>query len=193
MDLQLTPELLVRAYASGVFPMDVDGEIRWFSPDPRCVIPLERFRVSRSLRQRVRQGAFEIRIDSDFAAVIRACAERPVGTWISDEIIDAYTALHRLGLAHSIEAYANGELAGGLYGVSLRGAFFGESMFHHQTDASKVALVHLVDRMRGRGMSLLDVQWPTAHLLRFGAVEIPREEYLRRLSAAIAVDVRFVD
>lgn len=191
MNLDLTPETLVRAYAAGVFPMDVDGEIAWFSPDPRCVIELDRFRVSRSLRQRVRQGRFEIRIDTDFAAVIRACAHRPVGTWISGEILDAYTELHRLGVAHSVEAYVNGELAGGLYGVSLRGAFFGESMFHRVRDASKVALVALVERMRERDMPLLDVQWPTPHLTRFGAANVPRVEYLRRLAAALRIETRF--
>ena len=191
--LPLTPDILVAAYANGIFPMDVDGTIQWFSPDPRAIIELETFHASRNLRQLYRSGRFEIRIDTRFGEVIRACADREDGTWISNEIIQAYTKLHELGLAHSVESWQAGELAGGLYGVALRGAFFGESMFYRQTDASKVALLALVERMRDRGFALLDVQFPTPHLERFGAVEIPRAQYLERLKAALEIDTRLAD
>jgi leucyl/phenylalanyl-tRNA--protein transferase len=190
-------ELLVSAYASGWFPMAVDsGELRWYSPDPRGIIPLDAFHVPSRLARVVRAGKFRIEIDRDFEAVIRACAEADrqdgdPGTWIDAEIIASYCALHRSGLAHSVEAWLDGELAGGLYGVALGGAFFGESMFHRVTDASKVALVALVDRLRTRGYRLLDLQWVTPHLERFGAVEIPRRKYLRMLEEALAVDVEF--
>jgi leucyl/phenylalanyl-tRNA--protein transferase len=190
-------ELLVSAYASGWFPMAVDGgEIRWFSPDPRGIIPLDAFHVPRRLARVVRQGLFRIEIDTAFEHVIRACAEAErdrddPGTWISEEIVESYVALHRRGLAHSVEAWRGDRLAGGLYGVALRGAFFGESMFHRETDASKVALVALVERLRNRGYRLLDTQWVTDHLEQFGAVEIPRKEYLSRLEAALAVEVTF--
>jgi leucyl/phenylalanyl-tRNA---protein transferase len=189
-------ELLVSAYASGWFPMAVEGgEIRWFSPDPRGIIPLDAFHVPSRLARVVRRGTFRIEIDTAFEAVIRACAaaerdrEDP-GTWISDEIIASYTSLHARGLAHSVEAWRGDRLVGGLYGVALRGAFFGESMFHHETDASKVALVSLVERLRRRGYLLLDTQWVTEHLEQFGALEIPRDEYLKRLEAALAVTPR---
>lgn len=186
--MTLTPELLLSAYIQGIFPMDVSGTIQWFSPDPRAIIPLEGFVVSRSLRQARRRGQFEIRVNSAFEAVIRACAQREEETWISEEIIAGYTRLHELGWAHSVESWREGELAGGLYGVAVGGAFFGESMFHRQTDASKIALVALVERMRERGFVLLDIQFMTEHLARFGAVEIPRREYLRRLETAIRID-----
>jgi len=192
-DLVLTPNLLLSAYAQGIFPMDVDGTIRWFSPDPRAVFDLVDFSVPRSLRQVVRQNRFEVRISTAFEAVMRACADRPEGTWINEAIIEAYTQLHALGFAHSVETYAGGELVGGLYGVALRGAFFGESMFHRATDASKVALVHLVERLNQRGYTLLDIQFVTEHLLRFGAKEIPREDYLQRLEAALRVSSTFTD
>ena len=188
---ELTPDLLLSAYAQGVFPMDVDGEIRWFCPDPRAIIELDEFRVSRTLRQTCRQGRFDLRVNTAFSAVIRACADRKEGTWISPEIIVAYERLHRLGFAHSVEAHRDGELAGGLYGVALAGAFFGESMFYVQRDASKVALVHLVERLRHRGYVLLDVQFLTPHLERLGASEIPRKEYLTRLLGALDLRCRF--
>jgi leucyl/phenylalanyl-tRNA---protein transferase len=190
-------ELLVSAYASGWFPMAVEsGELRWYSPDPRGIIPLEAFHVPTRLARVVRAGRFRIEIDRDFDAVIRACAEADrhdgdPGTWIDAEIIASYCALHRSGLAHSVEAWLDGRLAGGLYGVALGGAFFGESMFHRVTDASKVALVALVDRLRTRGYRLLDLQWVTPHLERFGAVEIPRRKYLRMLEEALAVKAEF--
>jgi leucyl/phenylalanyl-tRNA--protein transferase len=191
---RLTPQLLVRAYASGVFPMadGRGGRIHWYAPDPRAIIPLDAFHVPRSLRQTIAKGVFAVTADADFPRVIRACAEREE-TWISGEIIRAYTELHRLGLAHSVEAWRDGRLAGGLYGVSLGGAFFGESMFSRETDASKVALVALVERLRERGFLLLDTQYLTPHLARFGAVEIPRREYERRLAAALALWRRFTD
>ena len=186
----IDPALLVRAYREGIFPMAMeDGTIGWFSPDPRGILPIETFRVPPRLARVVRQQRFEIEVDRDFAAVIRACAElRSEGTWISEEIADSYLALHRLGLAHSIETWQGGRLVGGLYGVHLGGAFFGESMFHRVTDASKIALVALMDRLARGGLSLLDVQWVTPHLKQFGAIEIPREEYLARLRRALAKD-----
>lgn len=190
-------DLLVSAYASGWFPMAVEGgEIRWFSPDPRGIIPLEAFHVPSRLRRVVRAGVFTIAIDTAFEAVIRACAEAErdrddPGTWISGEIVESYLALHARGFAHSVEAWRAGRLAGGLYGVALRGAFFGESMFHRERDASKAALVALVDHLRTRGFVLLDTQWTTPHLEQFGAVEIPRDEYLRRLQRALVSDARF--
>jgi leucyl/phenylalanyl-tRNA--protein transferase len=181
------PELLVRAYREGIFPMGLeDGQIGWFSPDPRGVLPLDAFRIPSRLARALRQGRFEVAIDRDFEGVMRACAaDREDGTWISEEIVESYVALHQLGMAHSIEAWREGRLAGGLYGVHLGGAFFGESMFHHETDASKVALMALASRMRERGLSLLDIQWVTPHLAQFGAIEVPREDYLRRLSEVI--------
>ena len=188
--------LLVSAYASGWFPMAVEpGEIRWYSPDPRGIIPLETFHAPRRLARLVRQQRFEIRIDTDFAAVIRACAERrdEEGSWIDAEIFESYCALHQQGLAHSVETWQEGQLVGGLYGVALNGAFFGESMFHRVTDASKVAMVALVERLRARGFVLLDTQWVTEHLTQFGAIEIPRRRYLRLLDAAMRVEARFTD
>ncbi|MBP7934360.1 MAG: leucyl/phenylalanyl-tRNA--protein transferase [Phycisphaerae bacterium] len=191
--IPLTPEVLVSAYAHGIFPMDVDGQVEWFSPDPRAILPLDAFRVSKNLGRRCRSGQFEIRLNTCFERVIRACGDREEGTWISQPIIAAYVRLHQLGLAHSVETWQDGELAGGLYGVALRGAFFGESMFHRRTDASKVALVALVERLRNRGFALLDVQFTTPHLEQFGIAEITREEYLDRLAAALDVDAQFVD
>ena len=194
MDKRITPELILRAYCAGIFPMaDASGRISWYSPDPRCIIELDGLRVHRSLRQVIRRGTFETRVNGDFRAVVAACADRPGGTWISPGIRRLYTALHEAGYAHSVEAWREGRLAGGLYGVAIGGAFFGESMFYSERDASKVALVALVERMRQRGFVLLDVQWQTPHLARLGAVEIPREEYLRRLAGAIELDCRFVD
>jgi leucyl/phenylalanyl-tRNA---protein transferase len=193
----LPVDLLVSAYASGWFPMAVgEGDIRWFSPDPRGIIPLDTFHVSRRLERVVRRGSFRIEINRDFEAVIRACAEaerdtEDAGTWIDQEVFDSYCAMHRAGYAHSVEAWRDGKLAGGLYGVSLGGAFFGESMFHHVTDASKVALVALVERLRERGFTLLDTQWTTEHLEQFGAVEIPRAEYLQMLGSALRLDRGF--
>jgi leucyl/phenylalanyl-tRNA--protein transferase len=190
----MDPALVVRAYREGVFPMGLEeGGIGWFSPDPRGIMPLDTFRVPSRLARVVRQSRFEVAVDRDFAGVMRACAERPEdGTWISDEILECYTALHRLGLAHSVETWQQDRLVGGLYGVHLGGAFFGESMFHRVTDASKVALVALVDRLRRQGFSLLDVQWVTPHLAQFGAIEVPRRRYLDMLTRALLRDCSFV-
>src|SRR5687767_10013237 len=178
--------------------MAVEGAgIRWFSPDPRAIIPLDTFHLSRRLARVFRRGEFQIEINRDFPAVIRGCAEaargdEEPGTWIDDNILESFTALHEAGYAHSVEAWKDGALVGGLYGVALGGAFFGESMFHRATDASKVALVALVNRLRARGFVLLDTQWVTAHLQQFGAIEIPRPEYLRRLDESLKVEVSFV-
>lgn len=191
--------LLVSAYSTGWFPMAVDrGEVRWYSPDPRGVIPLDGFHLPSRLARLVRGGRFRVEINRRFEEVMRACAEtdrkeEDAGTWISDEILASYVELHRLGLAHSVETWLDDRLAGGLYGVALGGAFFGESMFHHVTDASKVALAALVERMRARGFRLLDVQWVTPHLEQFGAIEIPRSTYLNQLEQALSVKVNFVE
>ncbi len=193
----LNPDMLLSAYARGVLPMaDSDGKLRFYTADPRGIIPLsppEAFHVPGTLRQTVRQGKFEVRINSKFAETIRGCmGVRENGTWINDELVTAYVGLHEAGHAHSVEAWREGELAGGLYGVSLGGAFFGESMFHRRTDASKVALVHLVERLRRRGYLLLDTQATTKHLRRFGCIDIPAAEYLERLKVAIAKPCSFV-
>jgi leucyl/phenylalanyl-tRNA--protein transferase len=178
-------ELLLNAYRNALFPMGMeDGELGWFSPDPRAVIPIEEFHVPHGLRRTLKKGLFEVRINSAFEEVMRSCACRDE-TWISEEIIESYCALHRLGRAHSVETWRDGVLAGGLYGVALGGAFFGESMFHRVTDASKVALVALVERLRKNGFALLDTQWVTPHLLGFGAVEIPRAQYRQLLGRCV--------
>ncbi len=188
----LTPELIVAAYCRGIFPMaDEDGEIGWYSPDPRAVFPLDAFHVPKSLAKTIRHGLFEVRVDTAFEAVVRGCADREV-TWISEAIVRSYGDLHRLGLAHSVEAWREGRLVGGLYGVSLGGAFMGESMFSRETDASKVCLVALVERLRARGYVLLDSQMATEHLARFGQIEIPRREYLRQLRAALPLERSFL-
>lgn len=194
MNASLSPELVLEAYRIGLFPMaDEEGEIAWFSPDPRCIIPLDRFHVTRSLRQTIRRGVFEVRINTAFDEVISACADRDEGTWISDELMAVYRVLHRRGHAHSVESWRAGKLAGGLYGVAIGGAFFGESMFTRVNDASKVGLVALVERLRTRGFVLLDTQWNTPHLARFGACGIRRATYLRRLRLALALPCRFAD
>jgi leucyl/phenylalanyl-tRNA--protein transferase len=183
----LDPETLLVAYSQGAFPMtDSDGTTRWYTADPRGILPLQSFHVPHSLEQIVRQDKFEIRFNHDFQSVMRACMNvREEGSWISEQLIGVYTQLHELGFAHSVEAWQGGELAGGLYGVSLGAAFFGESMFHFVRDASKVALVALVERLKQRDYELLDTQAATAHLQRFGCVEIPADEYLRRLKRAL--------
>ncbi|HZB24940.1 MAG TPA: leucyl/phenylalanyl-tRNA--protein transferase [Vicinamibacterales bacterium] len=192
-------DILISAYAHGWFPMaGEDGLVRWYSPDPRGIIPLDGVHVPARLARVVRNRRFEIRVNTAFPDVIRACAEVPrdpadPGSWISDEIVDAYVALHERGVAHSVEAWREGVLAGGLYGVALGGVFFGESMFHRATDASKVALVALVERLRERGYRLLDTQWTTGHLEQFGAVEIPRRRYLELLEESLRLPCRFVD
>ena len=185
---------LLNAYCQGIFPMAVNkrGDIGWFSPDPRAIIPLDdRFHVPHGLRRVLRKNPFEITVDREFEAVMRACGKRHEGTWISEEIVESYGNLHRLGYAHSVEARVDGKLAGGLYGVHIGGAFFGESMFHRVTDASKVSLVALVERLRTGGFTLLDTQWTTPHLAQFVTQEIPRRDYLRQLKKAVALDSKF--
>lgn len=190
----ITPELVLQAYCVGLFPAaDARGIIRWYDPDPRCIFELDGLRISRSLRRTIRRGVFQIRINTAFDRVIAACADRPEGTWISPQIRRLYCELHRRGLAHSVESWCDGELVGGLYGIAIGGAFFGESMFHRRSDASKVALVALVERLRQRRFVLLDSQWSTPHLLSLGAIEISRAEYRRRLAAAIALPRQFVE
>jgi leucyl/phenylalanyl-tRNA--protein transferase len=195
--MKLTPELLLRAYAAGIFPMADeadDPEVFWIDPEQRGILPLEAFHVPKRLRRTVRQDVFDIRIDTVFDDVIRACAEpvpdRP-RTWINDEIIALYTSLFRAGYAHSVEAWHEGRLVGGLYGVRLGAAFFGESMFSRMTDASKVALVHLVAGLKNSDFILLDTQFITEHLQRFGAIEISRTLYHRRLAQALSREARF--
>jgi leucyl/phenylalanyl-tRNA--protein transferase len=193
----LTPELLLHAYAAGIFPMAEaadDPEVFWVDPEQRGVLPLENFHLPRRLRRTLRRDVFDVRCDSAFEAVLRGCSEpaadRPQ-TWINDEIVRLYTALFQLGHAHSIETWYDGELVGGLYGVALGGAFFGESMYSRMADASKVALAHLVARLRLGGFRLLDTQFVTEHLQQFGAVEIPRTLYRRHLAAALQVKAYF--
>ncbi len=192
-EVKLDPEVLLSAYSRGAFPMaDRDGTIRWYTADPRGILPLDAFYIPRTLRQIVRQNRFEIRIDSAFEETMRQCALcRPDGTWINDELVAAYAGLQRLGFAHSVECWREGRMVGGLYGVSLGGAFFGESMFHREANASKVALYHLVARLKSRGYKLLDTQATTDHLCRFGAISIPAEEYEKLLDAAVKLDCRF--
>jgi leucyl/phenylalanyl-tRNA--protein transferase len=187
--------LLLNAYSQGIFPMaDEDGSIYWYDPDPRAILPLDDFHIPRSLARRLRQGGFDVRVDTAFRDVITACAASAPGretSWISPEFIEAYCELHKLGFAHSVETWIDGELAGGLYGVTLQGLFAGESMFSRVTDSSKIALVHLVERLRQGGFCLLDVQFMTPHLKRFGAIEILRIEYKVRLAQALTVEARF--
>jgi len=184
----LEPATLVHAYRRGIFPMEVSalqGKRGWWSPDPRGIVPLDGLRVTKSMKQSARR--FEIRVDTCFADVMRACGDpsREDG-WITGEFIAAYTALHELGWAHSVEVFdRQGQLAGGLYGLRINGLFAGESMFHARRDASKVALMALVQLMRESGMALLDVQWCTAHLASLGAIEVTRAEYLARLADAL--------
>jgi leucyl/phenylalanyl-tRNA---protein transferase len=187
----IDPELLLQGYRLGVFPMAMeDDSIAWFSPDPRAIIPLENFHVPHGLRRLVRKSAFEIKIDNSFAEVIRGCAKRK-DTWINREIIESYERLRELGQAHSVEAWSKNKLAGGLYGVAVGGAFFGESMFHRVRDASKIALVGLVEHLRAKKFTLLDTQWLTPHLEQFGAVEISRAQYLKLLQHAVELPRRF--
>ena len=178
---------LLAAYRTGYFPMAVGGRVGWFSPEQRGILPLEGFHTPKRLQRLRRQGRFDVTLNRAFGEVIATCAARPEdgGNWIDDEIIESYTALHAAGFAHSVEAWQGERLVGGLYGVSLNAAFFGESMFHHVTDASKVALCGLVDRLRERDYRLLDIQWLTPHLARLGAIEVPRRRYLELLAEAM--------
>jgi leucyl/phenylalanyl-tRNA--protein transferase len=187
----IDPELLLQGYRLGVFPMAMeDDSIQWFSPDPRAILPLEDFHVPHALRRLVRKRVFGTTIDNAFSKVIEACARRE-DTWINLEIIESYMRLNQLGCAHSVEAWKEGTLAGGLYGVAVGGVFFGESMFHHVTDASKIALVALVEHLRARKFALLDTQWLTPHLQQFGGIEISRDHYLRLLRRAVELPRKF--
>jgi leucyl/phenylalanyl-tRNA--protein transferase len=194
---RIPTDLLLKAYASGVFPMAEsadDPEVFWVRPEARGIIPLDGFHVSKSLRKTVRSGVFDVRFDTDFAGVIDACAEQRDNrrsTWINGPIREAYLELFRIGHAHSVEAFRDGALVGGLYGVTLGLAFFGESMFSRETDASKVCLVYLVERMRERGFVLLDTQFTTEHLRRFGAVDVPRRRYELLLAEALESTAKF--
>ena len=187
----ITPQVLLKAYAVGVFPMAEsadDPALYWVEPDERGLIPLDGFHISHSLKKSVRHAGFEIRIDTSFETVMRACAEKTADreeTWINERILKLYTQLHKMGFCHSVETWKDGALVGGLYGVRLGAAFFGESMFSRQRDASKVALVHLVEGLKRGGFALLDTQFITTHLARFGAIEIPRERYLLKLHDAL--------
>ena len=168
---------------------DEDG-IRWYSPNPRCIIDLDEFHASQRLMRTYRKGLFDLRVDTAWDKVVRECARRET-TWITEDIFEAYTSMHRMGLAHSVEAFRDEELVGGLYGVSLGGAFMGESMFHTATDASKVCLVYLIERLKERGYVLLDCQYMTEHLRTFSAKLISRDEYTSRLQAALRLNCRF--
>jgi leucyl/phenylalanyl-tRNA--protein transferase len=191
MNKGIPPELLLEAYASGIFPMGMeDGTIRWFSPNPRGILPLEEFHAPHGLKRALKRPGWELRTDTAFDEVVAACAAREE-TWITPLIRKAYRELFAEGHAHSVEIWKDGCLAGGLYGVALGGAFFGESMFHRVTDASKVALWHLVRVLREGGFTLLDTQWTTDHLEQFGAIQIPREDYLERLASAVGAKTRF--
>lgn len=195
--VEITPDLVLRAYASGYFPMAESARsatLLWVDPPQRGIIPLDGLHVSRSLRRLVRRGRFDVTINRAFDSVIGACAEATLGrpeTWINQDILDLYGALHRRGHAHSVECWDGDDFAGGLYGVSLGGAFFGESMVSRRADASKVALVHLVAQLRIDGYMLLDTQFKTDHLARLGCVEIPKEDYERRLDTALTILPRF--
>jgi leucyl/phenylalanyl-tRNA--protein transferase len=190
----IDPEFLLSAYASGYFPMAEarDGEIRWYSPGQRAVIPLDGLKISRSLHQTLKRNIFQIRFNTSFEETIRSCAERE-DTWISEEIIQSYLQLYRIGFVHSIETWKDGGLAGGLYGVALGAVFFGESMFSKVRDASKVALVHLVGHLTQKKFELLDTQYITPHLARLGALEISRKEYMILLRKAIRKRRSFLD
>ena len=191
------PAIVISAYQSGFFPMAElrEGPISWYSPDPRAIIPLHGFNIPRSLRREMRRLPCTITVDRAFDHVIGGCAEgrSPDGTWISDDIIRVYTELHRMGVAHSVETWLEGKLVGGLYGVALGGAFFGESMFSRIPNASKFALVSLVNRLNTRGYRLLDTQIMNEHIRQFGAVDIPRDRYLLLLSEAVSLPVFFLD
>ncbi len=195
--MEVTPQLLLKAYAFGIFPMAESADdpgLFWVEPPMRGILPLDSFHVPRRLRRTVRQDVFDIRIDHNFGDVMRACAavtNERAETWINQRIIDLYCELHEMGHAHSVECWKDGCLVGGLYGLHLNGAFFGESMFSRARDASKVALVHLVDRLKAGGFALLDTQFITEHLRQFGAIEIPRAEYEAKLDAAMEVNADF--
>jgi len=187
--MKLTPENLLNGYAQGIFPMaEADGTIYWYDPDPRTILPVDGFHVSRSLKRRLRQGGFDVTFDKDFRQVMVECAAPAPGreeTWINEELIELYTALHENGFAHSVEVWADGDLVGGVYGVAIRRLFAGESMFSRVTDASKIALFYLIEYLKQQQYTLFDVQFTTDHLETLGAIEIPRAEYQQRLAQAL--------
>lgn len=193
----ITPHILLRAYSAGIFPMAESAEdnaLYWVEPEERGVIPLDGLRISQSLRKRVRRQSFDVRIDSDFDSVIRACAERTrdrPSTWINNRILSLYSQLHRMGCCHSVECWNGDTLVGGLYGVRIGAVFFGESMFSRATDASKVALVHLVARLNAGGFKLLDAQFVNPHLERMGAVSLPKAEYHKVMEPLLGIDGDF--
>ena len=193
------PQLVLSAYMQGIFPMahpEEEGRIYWYAPDPRAILPLDEFHCPRRLAQTVKKAPYEIAINRDFQGVIDGCAaprETQQETWISSGLAESYAELHQMGYVHTVEAWRGDRLVGGLYGVAIGGFFAGESMFFRATDASKICLVYLVERLRQRGFSLLDIQFMTDHLAQFGAREIPREEYERRLAEALELDCTFVD
>ncbi|MDA0245119.1 MAG: leucyl/phenylalanyl-tRNA--protein transferase [Chloroflexi bacterium] len=213
----LTTDLLISAYRQGVFPMAIDGQIYWYDPNPRAILPLDGFHMPRSLMRAAKRAVVEtavgsqrelipaevrrsakpgflLTLDRDFRGVITACADpRRNGSWIDEQILEAYVRLYHQGLAHSVETWQDGRLVGGLYGVSLNGLFAGEAMFSRATDASKVALVYLVQHLRQRGYALLDVQFQTEHLTQFGVIEIPRAQYRARLRQALQVQTTFAE
>lgn len=193
----LTADDLIYGYMNGIFPMaDNDGLLYWYAPDPRAIIPIDTYKPARSLRPVLNQNRFSVRIDADFEQVMRHCSQPRSdddGIWISEEIINAYTELHRMGLAHSVETYIDNRLVGGLYGVSLGAAFFGESMFYHVSDAAKVAFHYLIMTLRQQRYVLLDTQFINDNVRRFGAIEIPKADYLKQLKTALRQKARFVD
>jgi leucyl/phenylalanyl-tRNA--protein transferase len=186
----IPPDILLDFYRRGVFPMAMNGELRLFSPDPRGVIPLEKFHIPHGSRKTLRDPAWKVTVNVAFEEVVLGCAERDE-TWIDETIFGSYAELHHLGHAHSVEVWRDGELAGGLYGVAIGAAFCGESMFSRVPGASKVALASLVERLQGQGFMLLDTQWVTPHLEKFGACEIPRSEYLEQLAKAVEIKTSF--
>jgi leucyl/phenylalanyl-tRNA---protein transferase len=192
----LTADDLIYGYINGIFPMaDADGTLYWYAPDPRAIIPIDTYKPARSLRPVLNQNQFDIRFNTAFSQVMRYCSEPrndEDSVWISEEIIEAYTELHHMGLAHSVEAYQNDELVGGLYGVSLGSAFFGESMFHRISNASKVAFHYLIMQLREQRFTLLDTQFINDNVRRYGAIEIPKVDYLKQLKSALVKEARFV-
>lgn len=190
----LEPATLVQAYCTGVFPwFDDDWPICWWSPDPRAIFELSQFHVSRRLARTLRSATFKVTVNRAFAAIIRGCADRDEGSWITQSMIDAYERLHRLGVAHSVETWRGDDLAGGLYGVALGGFFAGESMFTRISDGSKAALAFTVEHLNARRFQLFDTQFLTEHTARLGAIEIPRRKYLDRLQKALRVNTSFVE
>jgi leucyl/phenylalanyl-tRNA--protein transferase len=190
----LSPEDLLYGYSNGIFPMADDGEIYWYSPDPRAIIPLENYKPSKSLRPILNKKLFEIKFDADFEGVMRKCALPRFdgdGVWISEDIVSSYVKLHELGFAHSVEAYFDGKLVGGLYGVALGSVFFGESMFYTMANASKVAFHYLIENLQNRNFKLLDTQFINDNVIRFGAIEIPKKEFMKQLKASIGVKNTF--